>query len=386
VKEIKIYNLGPFLREKYLSYASKRIRERQRLFVKQNLTGIMTSFVSYATYFSIYCYAIQQIATNQITFGSFIFFTGAFSSFQSTFASIIANVANTHERKLFLNNLFSFLDIQPRIEPLTYAQTPKIQYGINFEDVSFRYPGSDKYVFEGLSLNISPGEKVAIVGYNGAGKSTFIKLLLRLYEPTKGSITIDKIDIRNFSVPEFHSLFNVLFQDFYKYAFSATENIGFGCVENISDSESILKLAKDVGVHQVISSLPNGYDTILGKELGDNSDLSMGEWQKIAIARALFRNSQIIVLDEPSSSLDPVAEDEVFTKFFELAKNKISIIVSHRLSTVSRADKIVFLKSGKILGMGTHKELMRENKVYSDYYDMQASKYFSKRRSGTFVR
>lgn len=250
-----------------------------------------------------------------------------------------------------------------------------MKLGISFENVSFRYPGSDRTVLEDINLFIRPGETVALVGENGSGKTTLIKLLCRLYEPTSGKISIDGIDIRRFRTEDLRKEIGVIFQDYSRYNLTARENMWFGNVAQAMDPDLISEAARCSGADQVISKLRNGYETVLGRWFEDGEELSIGQWQKVALARAFLKDAQVMILDEPTSSLDPMAEEEVFDRFEELAKGRTAILISHRLSTVRMADRIYLLKEGRITESGTHNELMRLGGEYEMLFRTQAWYY-----------
>jgi ATP-binding cassette, subfamily B, bacterial len=250
-----------------------------------------------------------------------------------------------------------------------------IREGIVLDQVSFRYPGTEKWVLEDISFAIRPGETVALVGANGAGKTTLVKLLTRLYDPTEGSITIDGIDLRDFDPAELRARVGVIFQDYVKYQLTAGENIGFGRIEAIEDTGRIERSAIEAGADAVISSLPQGYDTPLGRWFQDGQELSIGQWQKVALARAFMRDADLLILDEPTSSLDVRSEYEVFQAFDELTEAKMAVLISHRFSTVRMAGRIVVIEDGRVIENGTHDELILRGGRYHELFDMQAASY-----------
>ena len=248
-------------------------------------------------------------------------------------------------------------------------------HGIEFRHVSFCYPGSDVYVLRDINLHIQPGERIALVGLNGAGKTTLIKLLTRLYDPTDGQVLLDGVDLRDYDLTSLHQRFGVIFQDFVRYQFTVRENIGFGQVDALDDLARIKDAADRGGASPIIENMPQGYDTMLGRRWEKGQELSGGQWQKIALARAFMRKAEVLVLDEPTSALDAEAEYEVFRRFGELMEGRIAVLISHRFSTVRMADRIVVLSAGKILELGSHAELIQLDGAYARLFNLQAEGY-----------
>jgi ATP-binding cassette subfamily B protein len=286
-------------------------------------------------------------------------------------------LAGLYTDNLFLSNLYEFLDLKPKIaDPIYPIPVPQpMQKGIIFNQVSFQYPNSTRQALKEINLTIRPGEVIALVGENGSGKTTLIKLLCRLYDPTEGNITLDGFDLNQFNLTELRREISVIFQDYTKYHLTAQENIWFGNINNPPETEKIAVAAHYAGADEVIKQLPNGYNTVLGKWFEQGEELSIGQCQKIALARAFLRDSQLIVLDEPTSALDPKAEYEVFKRFRQLLKNQAAILISHRLSTVKMADRIYVLEQGQIVESGTHLELMKQQGTYAHLFQIQAQQY-----------
>jgi len=289
----------------------------------------------------------------------------------------LSGVAGLYEDHLFLHSVFEFLELDRKVlEPRVPRAIPQpLRTGIAFDHVSFNYPSGDRRVLQDVSLTIRPGETVALVGANGSGKTTLIKLLCRLYDPTQGAITIDGIDIREFATAALRREIGVVFQDYAQYQMAAKENIWLGNVEAPLDQNRIVKAARRSGADKVIEELKHGYDTVLGKWLDDGDELSIGEWQKVALARAFMRDARIVVLDEPTSALDAKAEWEVFENLRRLAEGRTTILISHRLSTVKMADQIYVLDDGRVVESGTHDQLVREGGHYEHLYETQARQY-----------
>jgi ATP-binding cassette subfamily B protein len=278
---------------------------------------------------------------------------------------------------LYLQDYFDFLAIVPTIRDSPEAMdAPKeIKDGIRFENVGFKYPGTEVWAVRHISFFLEPGEKLALVGENGAGKTTLVKLLARMYDPSEGQILIDGIDVRQFKIESYRKMIGVIFQDYVRFSFKAGENVAVGQIEESENTQQIKTAAEKSLADPVIQKLPGGYDQMLGKRFSEGIDLSGGEWQKIALARAYMRDAQIVILDEPTASLDARAEYEVFKRFSELTKGKSAVIISHRFSTVRMADRILVLKNGELLELGTHEELLSSNGLYAELFHLQAQGY-----------
>jgi ATP-binding cassette subfamily B protein len=301
----------------------------------------------------------------------------AFQRGQALLREMFSSLVSLYGNSLFLSNLYEFLDLKRTIaEPLHPKAFPKpLKIGIQFDRVQFRYPGSSRPLLEDISLTIRAGETIALVGENGAGKTSLIKLLCRLYDPTSGRITVDGIDLRQFQTTDLRREISVVFQDYAHYNLTARENIGFGNVNQLFHDDEIRLAAQKAGADEAIAALPYSYDTILGKQFEQGEELSIGEWQKVALARAFLRQAQILVLDEPTSALDAIAEHQVFEQFRQLTQGKTAILISHRLSSVKLADRIYVLQDGRIVESGTHNELIRRNGSYAHLFETQAQYY-----------
>ena len=377
VKELRIFGLHGTLLERYRQIFAKFYKENRDLTIRRTASqfalGALGTVVSGLTYI----YVVLEVIAGRITVGGLTLYYQAFQQSQSQVSNILSGIGSTYENSLFLSNLFAFLAYAPelpvRADPLPVPQP--IREGIVLDHVSFKYPGTDKWVLEDISFAIRPGETIALVGANGAGKTTLVKLLTRLYDPTEGHITIDGIDLREFDPAALRSRVGVIFQDYVKYQLTAGENIGFGRIEAIEDTGRIERSAVEAGADAVIASLPQGYDTPLGRWFQDGQELSIGQWQKVALARAFMRDADLLILDEPTSSLDVRSEYEVFRAFDELTEGKMAVLISHRFSTVRMAGRIVVIEDGRVIEDGSHDELILKGGRYHELFDMQAASY-----------
>jgi|APFre7841882654_1041346.scaffolds.fasta_scaffold08767_4 ATP-binding cassette, subfamily B, bacterial len=376
-KEVRIFNLGQIFRDKYRSIRRQLLDERINLNLGRSVADTIAQAIGLVALFASLFFIATLGLVGSITVGDIVMYFGAVQQAQGSFSSVLSALAGLYEDSLFLTYLYDFLEIQPKVkEPILPSEMPKpMRTGISFQGVSFCYPDAHLYALKDVNLSIKPGQTIALVGENGSGKTTLVKLLCRLYDPQKGSIMIDGIDLKNLRVPDLRREISVIFQDYFKYNMTAAENIWLGSAETPLDQAQVMAAAKASGAAEFIGRLEDGYQTVLGKWFDDGTDLSIGEWQKVALARAFMRDSQIIILDEPTSSLDPKAEAKVFSKLKELLIGKTTIIISHRLSTVKLADLIIFMKDGCVTEMGTHAELMALGGDFADLFEIQASKY-----------
>jgi ATP-binding cassette subfamily B protein len=360
-KEVRLFGLGDLLIERFSKLHTKLRHEKLAIGKQRSTADFLAQASATIAVFASFAFIAYRTVHGSITLGDMVMYFQAFQRGLSSMRDLLGGMASLYEDNLFLSNFFEFLNLRPKVnEPVDPQPVPRpLQKGIIFEGVSFHYPSSKRKVLEDITFAIAPGETVALVGRNGCGKTTLAKLLCRLYDPDQGIITLDNIDLKQFEIKALRNNISVLFQDFVKYYLTAKENIWFGNVDQPLDEEKVTAAAKQAGVHELIENLPEKYDTLLGKWFEDGEELSRGEWQKVALARTFLRKSQIILLDEPASSLDPQAEYEIFQRFKELAEGVTAIFISHRLSTVKMADRIFVMDKGRIVESGTYDELMQ---------------------------
>jgi ATP-binding cassette subfamily B protein len=377
VKEIKLFGLGEALKKRYEDLFAQFLEEDTSIARRNTYASLAWGMLSNLAYYGSYIWVIVRTITQAITLGDMTMFLSVFRQSQRAVQSLLENFSRLYENNLYLDNLIDFLKIEPALrtpENGKIAPAPIVE-GVCFENVSFKYPGSEKYVLKNVNLFIKPGESIALVGLNGAGKTTLIKLLTRLYDPTEGRITLDGTDLRDFDLKSLHQRFGVIFQDFVRYQFSIKENIGFGQVEDLDNQVRIEEAADKGGATEVVSELRVGYETVLGRRWNRGHELSGGQWQKIGLSRGFMRKAEVLILDEPTSALDAQAEYEIFLRFRELMEGRIAVLISHRFSTVRMADRIVVLSEGRIIELGSHEELMAHNQNYAHLFNLQAEGY-----------
>ena len=376
-KEIKLFNLGSTLLKRYKTLFDKFFQEDKSLAVRRALVGFSLGLVATLGFYGSYAWIVWRTVQGMISLGDMTLYLSIFRQGQSTFQSILAGIGNIYENNLFMAHYFEFLELKPQMQ---IAEPPKkltasLTRGIEFRGVGFRYPESDEWVLRGIDLKILPGEKIALVGHNGAGKTTLVKLLSRLYDPTEGAILIDGTDIRELDPLDLRQKIGVIFQDFVRYHLPVSENIGFGQIEAADRMDKIIDSARKSGADAMIGNLPQGYQTMLGRWFHGGHELSLGQWQRVALARAFMRDAEILVLDEPTASLDAQTEYEIFQHFKELTDGKMAILISHRFSTVRMADRIVVIERGRVAENGSHEELLRREGIYARLFSMQAEGY-----------
>ena len=390
VKEIRMYDLADQFVDKYNSVFARYYAGMRSLIVRESVWQILLTLLSSIANCIFFAIIAIKVFNGTIQIGDYSLYTGALTSIASAVSGLISVSATVYEGTLFIDNLISFMKEKPTVVPSVDTPAP-VAYGkphtIEFVNVSFAYPGSDRLVLENINLKFRPGETVVLVGLNGAGKTTFIKLLTRLYDPTEGKILLDGKDLREYEPRELYRMFGIIFQDFGKYAVSVSENISFGDIHRDANEDEVRRAAEDANASEFISHLPGGYDTPLMRYFEpDGIELSIGQWQKLSIARAFYSRSDILILDEPTASLDPIAEQEIFNQFDELRKDKTTIFVSHRLSSATVATKIVVLEYGRLIEEGTHKELMDKKGRYYELFSTQARRYLeNEENNGSFI-
>lgn len=377
VKEIKTFGLAHFLADRFREISHKYYQENKSLATRRAFWGSALSSLGTLSYYGAYIFIIIQTIGGLISLGTLTFLAGAFNRMRYLLQGLMMRFSKIAESALYLQDLFDFFQIQPTIvspsNPIDFPK--KIEKGITFENVSFRYPNADKFVIQNISFHLNPGQKLALVGENGAGKTTLVKLIARLYDPTEGRILIDGIDIKAFDLEQLRNNVGIIFQDYARFQMKVFENIAVGNIHEIGALDEIKAAAKKSLADTVVDHLPEQYDQMLGTKFENGVELSGGQWQKIALARAYMKSAQILILDEPTSALDARAEHEVFLRFSELIKGKNAVLISHRFSTVRMADTILFLENGRILEMGSHESLMQTQGKYAELFSLQAKGY-----------
>jgi ATP-binding cassette subfamily B protein len=376
-KEIRLFNLGNLLINRFYSLRQQLFKEKLAITTRQAITRLITQGFTGIAILTTYGFIINQTIYGKFQLGDLVLYSQAFQRAQGALGSLISGLGQVHENNLFLADLFEFLVLKPTIsEPLHPKLVPRpMQQGIVLQDVSFQYQNSPRQAIKQVNLTIAPGEIIALVGENGSGKTTLVKLLSRLYDVTQGSITIDGINLQHFSVKDLHRQISVIFQDYTRYQFTAEDNIWFGNIDLPPTPERITQAARQSGADAVIQSLPKGYQNLLGKWFSEGEELSGGQWQKIALARAFLRDAQLVVLDEPTSAMDAKAEAEVFQQFRDLMRDRSALLITHRLSTVKMADRIYVMDQGEIVESGTHDQLMALQGTYAHLFEIQARNY-----------
>ena len=376
-KEIKIFNLADFLADRFKKVSDEYYTVNRNLAVRRAAWGSFLSSLGTLSYYGAYVFILIQTVSGAITVGTLTFLAGSFNRMQNMLQGIMNRFSRIAEGALYLQDLFDFFKLKPQIVGKNNLNPfpPKIRKGFTFENVSFKYLNSDKYAIRNLSFHLDPGEKLALVGENGAGKTTLVKLLARLYEPTEGRILLDGKDLREYSLKDLRDNIGIIFQDYMRFQMKAYENIAIGNISKVLERPLIETAAHKSLADTVVDFLPEKYDQMLGKRFSEGVDLSGGQWQKIALARAYMRDAQLLILDEPTSALDARAEHEVFQRFSDLIEGKAAVLISHRFSTVRMADRILFLENGQLLELGSHEELLEKGGKYAELFRLQAKGY-----------
>src|SRR5690554_56477 len=375
-KEVKLFGLTDFIADRFKVLSDDYYVINKKLSIQQSLYGSLFNILGVLSYYGAYIYIIFRVLTGVISIGELTFLSGSFNRLRSSLQGFFSRFTRISESALYLQDYFDFLDLT--MERTSEEKTPipeTIVEGFQVNNLHFAYPGSKSDVLKGVSFTLKAGEKMAFVGQNGAGKTTLIKLFLRFYEPTQGEILLDGININKFDVDEYRKRFGVIFQDFFKYEFTLRENIAVGNISEIKNDEIIGYAASKSLAEEVVKVMEEGLEQRLGRRFYQGQELSGGQWQKVALARAYMKDADIMVLDEPTSALDAQAEYDVFERFIALTKGKTSIIISHRFSTVRMADRILVLQNGQVLEIGTHEALLENPKLYSELFKLQAAGY-----------
>lgn len=376
-KEVKLFALGGELRDRYASLTGEVIAQNRALTRRRLGWSSLFAIAGSVGYYGSYAFLVWRALLGEISIGTLTFLAGAIAGASGQLQTVFSLFSSISDQALFLSDLVEFLKVQPSIysKPGALPAPRSLREGFEFREVSFAYPGSSRMVLNALNLRIAPGEHVALVGENGEGKTTLVKLITRLYDPTAGSILLDGVDLRDYKVDELQREIGVIFQDFVRYDMSARMNIGVGRIAEAHNDEALWSAAEKSRADRTLSRLTGGLDQMLGRRFDGGVDLSGGEWQKLALARAYLRDAQVLILDEPTAALDAVAESEVFARFADLARGKTAILISHRFSTVRKSGRIVVLEQGKIREQGTHDQLVASGGQYAKLFRLQAANY-----------
>ena len=376
-KELKLFGLQEFLSARFKVLSDQVYDEDISLARRKVIAGSVLSMIGTAGYYTAYVYAVWRTVTGVFSFGTLTLLANAIREASSNLQQTFSSLSTIADQALFMTDLIAFFDMRPTIrsKPNALPAPRPIRQGFEFRDVSFRYPGSPRLILNRLNFVLRPGERVALIGENGEGKTTIVKLLTRLYDPVEGQILLDGIDIREYDLDDLYREIGVIFQDFMRYEMTARENIAVGRIEHIKDLPLLERSAEKSMADEVVEKLPSHYEQMLGRRFEGGVDLSGGEWQKIALARAYLRDAQLLILDEPTSALDARSEYEVFQRFSELTAGKMAIFISHRFSTVRMADRIVVLENGRIAEEGDHESLTHLGGRYAEMFELQAASY-----------
>jgi ATP-binding cassette subfamily B protein len=376
-KEIKIFDLSGFIIDRFKQLSDSFYRDSKRLSIQRSLWGTLFAMLGSAGYYAAYVFIIIRTVEGKVTIGDLAFLAGSFRQLRALLEGILTRFTAVSQGAIYLRDFFDFFDIQPKIiespSPLLFPKI--IKQGFTFEDVGFKYEGSERWANRHLNFTLLPGEKLALVGENGAGKTTLVKLLSRLYDPTEGRILLDGTDLREYDLTDLRLNVGIIFQDYLRYQMTFAQNIAVGNIKQLKNTPLIEKSAKQSLADKLVLKMPGGYDQQLGRRFADGVELSGGEWQKVALARAYMRDAQLLILDEPTSALDARAEYEVFQRFAELTKGKSAILISHRFSTVRMADRILVLEQGELKEIGSHDQLLQQGGIYAELFDLQAQGY-----------
>jgi ATP-binding cassette, subfamily B, bacterial len=376
-KEVKLFGLSEYLANRFKGLSDKYYLQSKKLAKQRAGWGSFFNVIGTTAYYAAYVLIVFRTVAGIFSLGDLTFLAGSFNRLRQKLQGFFTRFTAITESALYLQDYFEFLDLS-YVERTGEGKLPlpeNLKKGFEFINVGFKYPKSDRWVVRNINFQLKAGEKLAFVGENGAGKTTLIKLLLQFYEPTEGEILLEGIPVKDYDRTAYQQYFGVIFQDFVKFELTLRENIAMGEIAEIHDQQRIAGAAEKSLADQVVTELPFGYDQQLGKRFKQGKDLSGGQWQKIAIARAYMKNAEVLILDEPTSALDARAETEAFDRFIKLTEGKTAVIISHRFSTVRIADRIMVLKDGAVLEIGTHEELMENKKLYAELFNLQAAGY-----------
>jgi ATP-binding cassette subfamily B protein len=376
-KEVKLFGLAPFLVGRYSDVADRLYDQTVGVARRKLTVGSLLGLLGVAGYYGTYAFVIYQTVHGSLSIGKLTMLAGAIAAASTNIQAVFITFAEIANQALFMTDLLEFFDVRPKIQSNTgaLAAPKRIQQGFEFKNVSFSYPGSSRVILKNVNFKLAPSERIAIVGENGQGKTTIVKLLTRLYDPTEGQILLDGRDLREYDLDSLWQQIGVIFQDFMRYEMTASANIAVGRIEERHNPFRIRAAANKSLAEQAIRKLPKGFDQVLGSRFEGAVDLSGGEWQKIAIARAYLRDAQLLILDEPTAALDARSEHEVFQRFSELTEGKMSLLISHRFSTVKMSNRILVLKGGEIAEQGPHDQLLKDGGHYAELFELQAANY-----------
>jgi ATP-binding cassette subfamily B protein len=376
-KELKLFGLAPFLVGRYAKLSNELHEQTVGLAKRKLMVGGLLSLLGTLGYYGSYAFVIYETVVGALTIGSLYFLTGAIAGASTNIQAVFATFSTIADQALFVTDLLDFFAMKPTVasKPNALPVPRPILQGFEFRNVSFTYPGHTRLVLSDVSFHLRRGERLALVGENGQGKTTIVKLLTRLYDPTAGQILLDGVDLREYELEDLWRETGVIFQDFMRYDMTAAENIAIGKIEERENTFRVRSAAQKSLAEQVIRKLPKSYDQILGRRFEGGVDLSGGEWQKMALARAYLRDAQLLILDEPTAALDAKSEHEVFQRFAELTQGKMALLISHRFSTVKMADRILVLEQGEIAEQGDHRELLLRGGRYAEMFELQAASY-----------
>jgi len=376
-KEVKLFGLNSFFTERFQALANQIYREDVALSRSKLLVGGLLGVIGTLGYYGAYVYVIWRTLHGAYNIGQFTFLSAAIQQASSNLQQVFSTASGIADQALFLTDLIAFFDMEPTVhsKPNGLSMPEPVRLGFEFRNVSFTYPGTDRTVLHNFSFTLAPGERVALIGENGQGKTTVVKLITRLYDPTEGQILLDGVDLREYSLEDLHHHIGVIFQDFMRFEMTARENIAVGRIDHPNRQTDIDAAAHKSLADTVVSKFIYGYDQMLGRRFEGGVELSGGEWQKMALARAYLRDAQMLILDEPTAALDARSEFEVFERFAELTHGKMALLISHRFSTVRMADRIVVLSGGRLIEEGNHQQLMASGGVYAGMFEMQAASY-----------